>query len=115
MGGAGAPPPPPPRRRGRRSLRELEEQTEVGQVFLRALMRRQLRLSCAIAASFMGLLGVQPLLAALWPRYGRLQLLGLPLAWLVLGVGSYPVMVALGFLYVRRAEQIDDEFSDLLG
>jgi hypothetical protein len=33
----------------------------------------------------------------------------------VLGVGSYPLMVWLGGRYVRRAEEVDDEFTDLLG
>jgi hypothetical protein len=32
----------------------------------------------------------------------------------VLGVGSYPLMVWLGSRYVRRAEEVDDEFTDLL-
>lgn len=95
-------------------LRELEEQTQVGAIFLEALMRRQLALSLAVAAVLLGLLGVQPLVAAIWPAYGELRLFSIPLPWLVLGVISYPVLIALGLYYVRAAETIDDEFSELL-
>lgn len=95
-------------------LLEFEEQTEVGGLYLQALMRRQLRLSLTLALSFVAFLGVQPLLATFWPPWSALKLLGIPLPWLVLGVGSYPLLVWLGSRYVRRAEEVDEEFTDLL-
>ncbi len=95
-------------------LRELEEQTQVGEIFLGALLRRQLSLSLRVAATLVAALGAQPLVAWLWPGYGQLQVFGIPLPWLVLGVGSYPLLIALGLYYVRHAETIDDEFSELL-
>lgn len=95
-------------------LRDLEEQTPVGEIFLAALLRRQLALSLRVAATLVAVLGVQPLVAWLWPAYGQLQVFGIPLPWLVLGAASYPVMIALGLYYVRGAERIDDEFSELL-
>jgi len=95
-------------------LRELEEQTPVGAIFLGSLMRRHLSLSLRVAATLGIVLGVQPLIARMWRGYGDIHLLGIPLPWLILGVGSYPVLIALGLYYVRKAETIDDEFSDLL-
>ncbi|MGH7666011.1 MAG: hypothetical protein ACRENY_06555 [Candidatus Dormibacteria bacterium] len=95
-------------------LLEFEEQTEVGELYLRALMRRQGRLSLSVAVAFAAFLMVQPLLAWLWPEWGQLQLGGIPLAWLVLGIASYPLLIWLGSIYVRRAEEVDDEFTDLL-
>lgn len=95
-------------------LRELEEQTPVGEIFLSALMRRQLSLSLRVAATLAVILGMQPLVAWVWPGYADLHLLGIPVPWLVLGVASYPVLIALGLFYVREADGIDDEFSDLL-
>ena len=95
-------------------LRELEEQTPVGEIFLGALMRRQLALSLRVAVTLVVALGVQPLVAWLLPAYGRVMVFSIPLPWLVLGVGSYPLMIALGLYYVRHAETIDDEFSELL-
>jgi len=95
-------------------LLEFEEQTEVGELYLRALMHRQGRLSLGIALVFAGFLLAQPLLAWWWPEWGRLRLLGIPLAWLLLGVLSYPLLIGLGSIYVCRAEEVDDEFTDLL-
>jgi hypothetical protein len=97
-----------------RGLRELEEQTPVGEIFLGALMRRQLSLSLRVATALAAALGTQPLIAWVWPGYSDIHLIGIPLPWLVLGVGSYPLLIALGLYYVRKAEAIDDEFSDLL-
>jgi hypothetical protein len=105
---------PRPHREGA-GLRDLEEQTPVGQIFLAAQVRRQLRLSLGVAATLVAVLGAQPLLAWIWPGYGLVLVFAIPLPWLVLGAGSYPLMVALGLYYVRKAEAIDDEFSDLLG
>ncbi len=107
-----APLPLPPR--SAPELRDLEEQTQVGEVLLRALMRRQLRLSVLIIAVLVVLLAAQPLLAWVWPSYADIHVLSIPLPWLVLGVGSYPVLVLLGIIYVRAAETIDSEFGDLL-
>jgi hypothetical protein len=95
-------------------LRELREQTQVGEIFLGALMRRQLSLSLRVAATLVAILGLQPLVAWAWPAYGDVTVFGIPLPWLVLGVASYPLMIALGLYYVRKAETIDDEFSELL-
>ena len=95
-------------------LRELEEQTPVGEIFLGALMRRQLVLSLRVAVTLVLALGIQPVVAWLWPAYGAIRVFSIPLPWLVLGVGSYPLMIALGLYYVRHAETIDDEFSELL-
>jgi hypothetical protein len=95
-------------------LRELEEQTPVGEIFVRALMRRQLSLSLRVAVTLVAALGAQPLVAWLWPAYGQVLVFSIPLPWLVLGAGSYPLLVAMGLYYVRHAETIDDEFSELL-
>ena len=95
-------------------LRDLEEQTPVGNVLLGALMRRQLQLSLGVAAAFAVLLGSQPLMAWLWPRYSAIRMLGIPLPWMLLAGLSFPAMALLGLFYVRRAEAIDEEFSELL-
>ena len=97
-----------------REMVELTEQTQVGALYLRALMRRQARLSLSIVALFVLLIGLQPLIPVLWPGYGDVLLMGIPLPWLVLGGLSYPILVVLGIAYVRRAEAIDDDFTDLL-
>ncbi|MHB1499674.1 MAG: DUF485 domain-containing protein [Candidatus Dormibacteria bacterium] len=104
----GLPEPQPTR------LLEFEEQTAVGSVYLQALMRRQLRLSLAVALVFVAFLCAQPLLSTFFPQWEGIRLGGVPLPWVVLGIGSYPLLIWLGSLYVRRAEEVDDEFTDLL-
>ncbi|MFR9676031.1 hypothetical protein [Streptomyces sp. TR06-5] len=91
--------------------REVREQTPLGEVYLRALMRSQLRLGVAVAAGVCVLLGSLPLVFALWPEAG---LWGLSLPWLVLGVPAHLLLVASGALYVRRAERNERAFAELV-
>ena len=111
---AGEEPEPPRSRPARREVVDLTEQTLIGAFYLRALMRRQMRLSLVIAAIFLCMVGLQPIIPVIWAGYSDIQVGGIPLPWLVLGAFSYPVLVLLGITYVRRAEAIDDEFIDLL-
>jgi len=40
--------------------------------------------------------------------------LGLELPWLLLGVLSYPVIVGIAVVYIRLAEQNEDDFAELV-
>jgi uncharacterized membrane protein (DUF485 family) len=93
---------------------EVEEQTAVGRVFLAALLRRQLRLSLIVAGLLLALLLSQPLVAWVVPAYSAVRVFGIPLPWVVLGALTYPLMIVLGLVYVRGAENTDDDFTDLL-
>ncbi len=37
-----------------------------------------------------------------------------PVAWLLLGVGVYPVLLLLAWIYLRRAEHNEAAFDDLV-
>ncbi|WP_312181099.1 hypothetical protein [Arthrobacter sp.] len=94
--------------------RELDEQSEVGEVFLSSLIRSQLRLAVVVAGGFgLILLGVPLLLAAL-PQIGALAVFGIPVPWLLLGLGVYPLVIVSGALYVRSANRNEERFQDLL-
>jgi hypothetical protein len=95
-------------------LRDLQEQTPVGGILLAALMRRQLRLSLGVTLGFAVILAGQPLVAWAWPGYADVTVLGIPLPWLLLALLAFPALALLGLFYVRRAEAIDEEFSELL-
>ena len=41
-------------------------------------------------------------------------MLGMPLSWLVLGMLVYPLLVLLGWIYIRRAERNERDFAELL-
>jgi hypothetical protein len=61
-----------------------EEDSEVGALYLRRLIRSQLLLTVQALVSFGALLAALPLALALIPWLGRARLLGVPLElWLV--------------------------------
>jgi len=104
-----------PRRPGLRTPREeLAEATAHGQVYLRRLQRAQLSLSLLGLVAFGAVFGVLPIALYLLPTLDRHYLLGIPLSlWLVV-VPMLPVFVAIGWLYARRADALDEAFRDLV-
>jgi hypothetical protein len=94
--------------------REIDEQTHVGEVYMRALLRTQLRLALGVCLIFAVLLGGLPLLFALQPSVSDVHVLGLPLPWLVLGVLVYPMLIAGAWFYVRTAERNEKDFVELV-
>lgn len=99
---------------GERALSELREQTGVGDQLLRSLMQAQLRLALRVFAVFGSLLVGLPVLLATSPPLSRTEVFGVPLPWLILGIGVYPLLVLLGWLYVRVAERNEREFVEII-
>ncbi len=97
-----------------RGVRDLDEQTTVGEVYLRSLIRTQLRLALTVCATVLLIGGGLPLLFAWWPEARSVRILGLGLPWLVLGVLAYPALVAGGWAYVRAAERNERRFAELV-
>ena len=119
--------PPPPRVRvtsPRRSARaaprptagtqEIDAQTALGAVYMRSLVRTQLRLAVTVLVLVVGPLAALPLVFVLAPGIREVSALGLPLPWLLLGVLVHPVLVGAGWWYARRAERADAEFAELV-
>jgi hypothetical protein len=103
------------RRRPTTVAAEIDARTELGAVYMRSLVRSQLRLALGVVLVLAATLGAVPLALALAPSLGRLDLLGVPVVWLVLGALAYPFLVVLAVGYVRRAERNEAAFRDLLG
>lgn len=102
-------------RRGLRSPREeLAEATAHGHVYLRGLQRQQLVLSLLALVAFGAIFGVLPLALYLLPSFDRAQLLGVPLGLWIVVVPMLPGFVAIGWLYARRADALDEAFSELV-
>jgi hypothetical protein len=105
--------------RGTRPVRhrrdELADQTGLGDVLIRSLVRAQLGLALRVLAVVVVLLGGLPLAFAAVPAAGRAEVGGVPVPWLLLGVAAFPLLVLLGLVYVRQAERNEREFSDLVG
>jgi len=94
---------------------EIDAQTGVGEVYMRSLMRTQLRLALGLTAVLAATVGLLPVLflTVPWLQHGRI--LGVPVAWVLLGIACYPVIIGIGVVYVRRAERNERDFHDLVG
>jgi len=93
---------------------DIVQQTALGDVYVRSLLRAQLSLALGIIAVLAGTVGVLPLLFFLVPSLAEVDVGGVPLAWVLLGVLVYPWLVALGWAYVRRAERNEAHFAELV-
>ena len=93
-----------------RAATEIDDETELGDLYMRSLMSAQLRLGLAVCLSVGGALAVLPIAFELFPALGAASLLGLRLPWLLLGVVVFPTLVAGGWVYVRRAERNERRF-----
>lgn len=92
---------------------EIDAQTQVGEVFMRSLMRSQLRLAFGTVLIVAGTVGLLPLLFLTVPASRTTRLLGIPLPWLVLGFAVYPFLLLVAWLHVRRAERNERAFLEL--
>jgi hypothetical protein len=94
--------------------RDLDEQTELGDVYLAGLMRAQLRLSVAVLALTVFGLAALPITLTLVPATRTLTVAGVPFAWLVLGIAVYPAAWFLARWYTRQAERIEQDFAEVV-
>ncbi|MCU1572356.1 MAG: hypothetical protein JWO93_438 [Micrococcaceae bacterium] len=94
--------------------REVAEQTAVGEVFLSALIRSQLRLALVVAGGFLVLLLGIPLLLTALPAAAGVTVLGVPMRWLLLGVAVYPLLLLCAWLFVRSATRNEVRYRELV-
>jgi hypothetical protein len=100
---------------GHTGTREIDEQTRVGEVYMSSLIHSQLRLALLVVAGTVLGLGSLPLLFFLVPATRTVDVFGIPLPWLLLGVVVYPVVYVAARIYVRNAERIETEFTEFVG
>jgi hypothetical protein len=99
----------------RPATREIDEQTGLGEVYMRSLLRSQLRLALSVLAATAVLLGGLPLLFVLAPSVADAHVLGVPLPWLLLGALAYPLLWLAAQYHVRHCERLEAEFTDAVG
>lgn len=101
-------------RPGRRdaAVLDVHEQTPLGEVYMKALMRTQLRLGLLVCAAVGLPLAALPLLFGHVPVPHWARLWGAGLPWLVLGLPVYALLVVAGACYVRRAEHNERDFDE---
>ena len=76
--------------------------------FFRLLMRRQLRVSIACAATFLiALLGL-PLLNYFFPELMATRVFGFTLTWFLLGVLFFPLVWGIAWVFIRRSIALEE-------
>lgn len=76
---------------------------DVGAIYLRTLVRAQLRLAVVCCVGFIVALAAAGALIATVPALQQGALFGVPLAWLLQAYGLYPLIALFAVLYVRAA------------
>jgi len=101
----------PPTRSG---TSDIAEQTGVGEVYTRSLLRTQLRLGLSALAVIALGIGVLPALFAVEPQLAAIRVLTVPLPWLLIGVAVYPLLVGVAWWHVRASERAERDFASLV-
>lgn len=84
------------------------------EAFLRLLMRRQLGLSVACAATFLVALLGMPLLNYVAPALMATRVAGFTLSWLILGVLFFPFVWIISYIFIKRSLRLEeDEVKDV--
>ncbi|MGW2749174.1 hypothetical protein [Streptomyces sp. NPDC001450] len=93
-------------------VRDVHEQTALGEVYVKALMRAQLRLGLLVCGAVFLPLAALPLLLGYVPELHHARLWGAGLPWLLLGLPVHALLVVAGACYVGRAERHERDFAE---
>ena len=93
---------------------EIDAQTPLGEIYMSSLLRAQLRLAGLVILTVAVLVGGLPLLFRVVPSLTRVELLGMPLPWVLLGFLVYPFLVCVGWFYLRAAERNEHDFTEVV-
>ncbi|WP_350348654.1 DUF485 domain-containing protein [Agromyces sp. G08B096] len=88
--------------------------TDVQGVYVRSLIRSQLRLALVCAAAFAVATVLFVLAIVLTPALDEAFVAGVPVSWLLLGFGVYPLALTIGGLYVRAASRNEARYRSLV-
>lgn len=102
------------RRTPRTAVPDIDAQSEIGEIFVRSLLRTQLRVALGTVGLLVLCVGSLPLLFRWAPDIAGTRVAEMPLAWVVLAFPLYPVMVLIGWRHVRRAERVERAFTDVV-
>ncbi|HEX7662259.1 MAG TPA: hypothetical protein VF444_22565 [Pseudonocardiaceae bacterium] len=97
-----------------RTIVEIQEQTSVGEVLVRNLVRAQFRLAIGLSVAVSVLLVGLPLAYFLSPEFARLTVFGVRLSWLLLGVVPFPLLFGAGYWFNRLAERNERDFVNMV-
>jgi hypothetical protein len=98
----------------RTAASEIDAQSELGEIYLAALLRSQVRLAAGTLVTLAISIGALPVVFWLVPSLTTHHVLGMPVSWVVLAFACYPVLVLLAWRYVRAAERNEREFTHVV-
>jgi uncharacterized membrane protein (DUF485 family) len=87
--------------------------SDIAGVYVRSLIRSQLRIAVVFAVGFASATTLFVLAIALVPELDATFVAGVPLSWLLLGVGVYPLAITVGALYLRAATRNESRYRSL--
>ncbi|MDR5701700.1 DUF485 domain-containing protein [Agromyces aerolatus] len=89
------------------------ESTDVPAVYVRSLIRSQLRLALVCAGGFV-IATALFVFAIVWaPALDETFVAGVPVSWLLLAAGVYPLAITVAALYVRAATRNEARYRSL--
>jgi uncharacterized membrane protein (DUF485 family) len=77
--------------------------------FLHSLMRKQLKLSIACAATFMLALLGMPLLNYFFPEFMAQRIFGFTLSWFILGIAFFPYVWVISYYFIKTSMALEDD------
>ena len=87
--------------------------SDIAGVYVRSLIRSQLRLGIVFAVGFAAATVMFVLAIAFVPELDTTFVAGVPLSWLLLGAGVYPLAITVAGLYVRAASRNEARYRSL--
>ena len=87
--------------------------SDIAGVYVRSLIRSQLRLGVVFAVGFVVATALFVIAIALVPDLDTTFVAGVPVSWLLLGAGVYPLAITVGGLYVRAASRNEARYRSL--
>ncbi|MCD2441194.1 DUF485 domain-containing protein [Agromyces sp. SYSU K20354] len=86
---------------------------DIAAVYVRSLIRSQLRLAVTVAIGFAVATVLFVLAIAFVPGLDDAYLAGVPVSWVLLGAGVYPLAITVGALYLRAAGRNEARYRSL--
>ena len=82
-------------------------------VYVRSLIRAQLRVALVATAAFVLPLAATTAVLAFVPEVRAATVGGIPIVWFVLGAGVYPLVLLVAVLFVRAADRNERRYRSL--
>jgi hypothetical protein len=99
--------------RARRGPVALDAAADPSAVYVRSLIRAQLRVAVVSAATFAVLLAATATALMFVPQIRVATVDDIPIVWFVLGAGIYPLVLLVAILFVRATDRNEKRYRSL--